>query len=215
MRGRRLVWVGVVVAIVVAVLLVRALDSGKSPAEEPTVPGTLDALHVAEPDLSTPYDRDRFGGGWIDADGDCLDTRQEVLAVESTTPVVMTGCAVQSGSWTDPWSGRSYTDPGEVEIDHTVALADAWRSGASTWTDARREQFANDLTDPMILNALASAENAAKSDKGPDAWKPPDQSSWCVYASAWVRIKLRWDLSATRAEWNALRTMLETCAGAP
>ena len=212
MRGRRLVRVcmlALVVALVV-VVVVRALRTDETRADEPST-ATLADLRVVAPDLSAPYDRDRFGDGWRDADGDCLDTRQEVLAVESTTPVVMSDCAVVSGTWIDPWSGRTYTDPGDVEIDHTVALANAWRSGASTWTDTRRELFANDLTDPLALNALASAENSAKGDKGPDEWKPADQATWCAYATGWVRIKTHWDLSATPAERDALRAMLSGC----
>jgi hypothetical protein len=201
----------VLALVVLAVLVLRVLDSDESPADEPGTPGTLAELRIAPPDRATPYDRERFGDGWIDADGDCRDTRQEVLAAESTTPVVMTDCAVVSGTWIDPWSGRTYTDPGAVEIDHTVALANAWRSGASRWTATRRERFANDFREPLALNALASAENSAKSDNGPDEWKPPDESTWCAYANAWVRIKTKWDLSATQAEHDALREMLAVC----
>jgi hypothetical protein len=90
-------------------------------------------------------------------------------------------------------------------------LANAWRSGAWAWNGAQRIAFANDLSEPDHLNAIDLSENRKKGDSGPEDWKPPDSTSWCRYAQAWARIKARWNLTATQAEWDALAAMTADC----
>ncbi|MBM3659913.1 MAG: HNH endonuclease [Actinobacteria bacterium] len=175
--------------------------------------GELAALRVAAP-RTEGYDRDLFGGDWTDADGDCRDTRAEVLAAQSRVAVTYTSaaaCTVATGEWVDPWSGAVSTSARALDVDHTVPLANAWRSGAWAWTAERRLAFANDLAAPGHLLAIPLGENRAKGDDGPEGWRPPARASWCNYAQLWASIKARWDLSATPAEWAALQEMAATC----
>lgn len=192
------------------------------PAPTATVPPTttgasradpLAGLVVASPNTASPYRRAAFGPDWIDADGDCHNTRAEVLMSESLEPVTFNAnrCTVATGKWVDPWSGFTSTNASDLQIDHHVPLADAWRSGAWAWTDQRRQAFAQNLDEPDELNAISSAANDAKSDRAPDQWRPPDRSSWCRYATAWARIKREWSLTVTTAELDALRGMVATC----
>jgi hypothetical protein len=102
------------------------------------------------------------------------------------------------------------TDSSEVDIDHVVPLANAWRSGASStaWSTADREEYAND---PEVLLSADDAANQIKGDKGPEAWKPPNGDYWCEYARRWIWIKSDWDLSINANEKTALNEMLATC----
>ena len=163
----------------------------------------LEQLAVRPESSSDGYQRARFGGGWIDADGNGCDTRCEVLEAERRTD--LPGLAE---GWLSPYDGYSTSDPGELDIDHVVALAEAWRSGADGWDDARRLAFANDLADPDPLVAVTAATNRSKSDKDPAAWQPPSLDDWCGFAAAWIDTKSRWGLSADEAEVRALRNML-------
>jgi hypothetical protein len=159
------------------------------------------------------YDRDADFGGFRDADG-CEDTRAVVLVHDSAAPVTYTtarDCTVKTGRWTDPWSGVATTVAHDFQIDHTVPLANAWASGAWAWNRAQRVDYANDFTDPDHLVPILGAENEAKGDDGPDAWRPPLRSAWCRYALVWDHIKAKWHLSATASEWNAILQMVATC----
>jgi hypothetical protein len=122
-----------------------------------------------------------------------------------------TDCTVETGRWTDPWSGVSTTVAHQFQIDHTVPLANAWRSGAWSWSQSRRVAYANDLTDTDHLVPILASENESKSDGGPDQWKPPSPSAWCRYAMAWDHIKAKWHLTATAPEWSAVVAMAATC----
>lgn len=183
------------------------------PSTAAPVRPTLTALRVAAATHQDSYDRSAFGSGWTDADGDCLNTRAEVLVRESLVAVEMnsSGCTVRSGRWIDRWSGTVTTIARDLDIDHTVPLANAWRSGAWSWSAARRTAFANDLADDGHLEAIPAGENRSKSDDGPEAWRPPVRADWCDYARTWTRIKAKWDLSATPVEWSALLEMAATC----
>lgn len=132
---------------------------------------------------------------------------------ETSAPVTFNpnGCTVDTGNWTDPWGGYNSTLAADFQIDHHVPLADAWRSGAWTWTDTQRQAFAQNLDEADELNALYGPLNTSKSDKTPDQWKPPLTSSWCRYAQAWARIKHDWNLTITQLELDALTAMVATC----
>ncbi|MEO5742828.1 MAG: HNH endonuclease [Vicinamibacterales bacterium] len=146
---------------------------------------------------------------WIDEDGDCQDTRQEVLIEESLVAPVLDsrGCRVILGMWRDEYTGATYTDPGDVDIDHRVALANAHRSGGWLWDASRKRAYANDLVDREHLVAVGASTNLSKGDRGPEAWRPPLRSSWCRYATSWRDIKRRWELSISVDEDRALHEM--------
>ena len=173
----------------------------------------LQTLTIAPPTHQDTYNRGADFGGWIDVSG-CKNTRAEVLIRDSTAPVTYTSakeCTVKTGRWTDPWSNTPTTVASALQIDHTVPLANAWTSGAWRWSHEQRLAYANDLTDTDHLVPILDAENEAKGDDGPEAWRPPDRASWCRYALDWDHIKAKWHLSATQAEWNALKLMAATC----
>ena len=175
--------------------------------------GELGSLLVAPSSSGAGYSRAQFGDGWIDADHDGCDTREEVLIAESLEPPVVSrigGCAVASGRWLDPYTATTYTSPGELDIDHVVPLANAWVSGASTWSSQQRVSFANDLDAPELV-AVSYVVNRSKGDRSPDEWKPPNHGDWCEYAKAWVAVKARWHLTITGAEKAALASMLFGC----
>ena len=155
---------------------------------------------------------------WTDADGDCQDTRQEVLIRASAVPVHFADpkrCVVASGIWADPYSGEIVTDATELAVDHLVPLGNVHRAGGWAWDANRREQYVNDLSDPDHLVAVRRRLHQMKGDKGPEAWKPPRRGEWCAYARAWRRIKERWQLAMTLAEHAAVGEMEATCPPTP
>ena len=159
-----------------------------------------------EPSTIPTYNRDDWEH-WIDADGDCQDTRQEVLIEESLTPVVFVdarSCRVLSGTWRDAYSGSFYNDPGQLDVDHLVPLENAHRSGAWAWSRERKRDYANDLIDRNHLIAVYLSLNRQKGSQTPATWKPPDRAAWCAYAQAWIGVKERWSLSLVTEERAAL-----------
>jgi hypothetical protein len=202
----------VVVFLYVVVRLVESDDDARVKPRGSATNASLDELRVAPEVPSSGYDRTPFDH-WVDADGDGCDTRDEVLIEESTTPAQVDpfGCHVVAGDWTSIYDGYSTDDPSELEVDHVVALAEAWRSGAAAWDADRRRAFANDLGDAGALIAVTAAMNRSKGDKDPAEWQPPDRGAWCEFAGAWVRVKVRWNLTVDSAEHQALRNMLRSC----
>jgi hypothetical protein len=167
---------------------------------------------TAEPDAA-PYDRGDWPH-WIDADGDCQDTRQEVLMAESELPVRFRDarrCVVASGRWRCPYTGRVITDPRELDVDHLVPLHEAHRAGGYAWDRQARQRFANALDDPMHLVAVDRSANRAKGDKPPQAWMPPDPAWRCTYVRAWVDVKERWALRTSPDEQAFLEAALAEC----
>ena len=157
---------------------------------------------------TAPYNRAEWQH-WIDADGDCQDTRQEVLIKETLVAPTLDarGCRVMVGMWRDEYTGAVFTDPSDLDIDHRVPLAAAHRSGGWAWDPARKRAYANDLQDAAHLVAVSASANRSKSDRGPDEWRPPLRDSWCQYANTWRAVKQRWALSVSPQEDTALREM--------
>lgn len=172
----------------------------------------LGRVEVAPESAGAGYERDLFGG-WRDLDGDGCDTRDEVLQAESAAPVTLApdGCGVVSGQYLSIYDGYSTPDPSELEVDHLVALSEAWRSGASVWSPERRAAFANDLGHPGALVAVTAAMNRSKSDRDPASWQPPNRGAWCAFTADWVTVKARWQLTMDTAEARAVRNMLAGC----
>jgi fucose permease len=174
--------------------------------------GAVDRLAVAAPDPSIPeYRRAAFLDDWDYDPATGCNTRERVLVAESIVPVTVDDRCRPTGRWRSPYDGVVTTDPHDLQIDHRVPLADAWRSGAWRWSAERRHAFAVDLTDPNTLVAVTASTNESKSDRTPDQWLPPDRAAWCGYALAWVEVKARWGLSVTPAEKATLVQVLSGC----
>jgi hypothetical protein len=215
----------------------------------PNVPSTstanslLAGLTVAAQGPQTGYSRDLFPH-WITQSGTC-NTRETVLKRDGTGVVTDSACASTSGSWFSPYDGATWSAASDVDIDHMVPLSNAWKvkryigvllqlfhltrrqSGAAAWTTARRQAFANDLTNPQLL-AVTDNVNQEKGDKGPEDWKPPLSkltlrkcirvvtnvglaSYYCTYAKMWIKVKSVYSLTITSAEKSALTSMMGTC----
>lgn len=201
-------------ALVVGAGAVIVLGGGAANAIPPGVPdgataqSELGQLTVAPDGSMDGYSRDEFPH-WHTVDGAC-DTREEVLKRDGEGVEVDSSCKATSGSWTSPYDGETWTATGDVDIDHMVPLAAAWRSGAADWTIDEREAFANDLDAPQLW-AVTDNVNQSKGDKTPDVWKPPLESDYCQYASAFTHVKFIYKLTVNDAEKAALSDMLGTC----
>ncbi len=171
------------------------------------------------------YDRDEWGR-WSDDDGDCLNTRHEVLMYEATASPFLRddGCLVTGGSWLAAFTGTIVEDPRTLDVDHFVPLANAYRSGGWKWDRDTKRRYFNDMADPRHLIAVTASANRSKGDRGPEDWTPrgyaepdaaPDAMTDCMYADTWLDIKVRWVLTVTSAELAALTRMLATCDGDP
>lgn len=175
--------------------------------------GQSAAITPAPPAVSTGavgYDRARFGD-WIDEDGDCQNTRHELLAELSTGPVHYSsdGCRVTHGRWNDPYSGKIFSDARQLDVDHLVPLAYAWSRGADRWSDADRRRFAND---PVNLFAVEASLNRQKGARGPTEWMPPNPDFRCQYVLRFTRVVLQYRLTLPAEERAAIERMrAETC----
>ena len=147
---------------------------------------------------STLYDRDDWGG-WIDEDGDCEDTRAEILIRDSQTKVSFDGCRVVSGLWNLPYSGGSTTSASQIDIDHIIPLKWAHGYGGDRWSGGRKRAFAND-PDNLLANYYSA--NRSKGAKGPDEWMPAINR--CRYAQRWDRLIGKYWLVTTTSEIAAI-----------
>ena len=161
-------------------------------------------------EVRTGYSRDLFPH-WIDADGDGCSTRDEVLIAEADDPVAVgDDCELSGGRWFSYYDRVSWTDPGRIDIDHLVPLAEAWDSGARNWRKRTRQAFANDLGDRRSLVGVTDSVNQSKSDRDPSEWMP--EHGTCRYVREWVAVKHRWRLKVNRAERTALASLASDCA---
>jgi len=169
----------------------------------------LNLLRI-EPETRQGYDRSLFNH-WTDDNNNGCNTRHEVLKRDSLTPAQIDPfrCFVTAGDWYSPYDDTLHTDPSNLDVDHVVALAEAWDSGAWSWDEARRQAFANDLSDSRSLRAVTSSANRAKSDLDPAQWLPPNKNFICVYIADWVAVKYHWDLSVDTREHEALSSLLD------
>lgn len=166
------------------------------------------------------YSRDKQFGNWLDADSNGwtmplpsprCNSREATLIRDGENVVAdPKTCSVKSGRWIDPLTGTVMTNAREeIEIDHVVPLANAYRSGASNWDNTQRRKYAND---PEVLAISLGTENGEmKGDSGPEVYKPVE-SSRCAYALRWVQIKSKYQLTLnSENERAALTQMLGTC----
>lgn len=174
----------------------------------------------------TGYDRALFGPAWTDdvtVDGghNGCDTRNDILRRDLTDLTIKPdshGCTVLTGVLHDPYTGktidfeRGQATSGAVQIDHVVALMDAWQKGAQQLSTTERRNLAND---PLNLQAVDSPTNAQKGAGDAATWLPPNKSYRCTYVSRQVEVKARYRLWVTQAEKEAIARVLATCGASP
>lgn len=163
----------------------------------------------------TGYERDRFGTAWADTDSNGCDTRDDILK-RDLKEVRFTGgaCKVSYGVLeSDPYSGQDVTyrrGASKVDIDHVVALSDAWQKGAKYWDASKRIALAND---PLNLLAVDASTNRSKGDGDTATWLPPNKAYRCTYVAAQVAVKKKYGLWVTAAEKSAMEKVLSSCPG--
>ena len=202
--------------------------SGPSPRATPqssetirpgTAITTLATLTVKGRAPKTGYDRDRFGQAWADVDRNGCDTRNDVLRrdlIGLTLKAGTHGCLVLRGTLNDPYTGstigfvRGQATSNAVQVDHVVALSDAWQKGAQQWSQTRRTAFAND---PLNLLAVDGPTNLRKGDGDAATWLPPRKAGRCAYVARQIAVKHRYRLSVTTAERDAMVRILTACPG--
>jgi hypothetical protein len=157
--------------------------------------GILSALLLLAP---LTFDRGEWHPRWLDLDGDCQNTRQEVL-ISQSQEVMLTpnGCHVEVGRWKDPYSLKTLYLPSEIDVDHVVPLKHAWATGGWAWDEEKRERFAND---ERYLVATDRSLNRQKGSRGPTKWMPPAPEVKCWYVRKWLEAKLEYELLMSPAE---------------
>ncbi|MFF5794644.1 HNH endonuclease family protein [Paeniglutamicibacter sp. NPDC012692] len=164
----------------------------------------------------TGYDRDLFGAGWKDPDRNGCDARNDILGrdlLETTAKPGTHGCVITSGTLRDPFTGktidfvRGQGTSTRVQIDHVVALSDAWQKGAQQRSAEERLAFAND---PLNLLAVDGPTNASKGDGDAATWLPPNKGFRCDYVARQTAVKAKHELWMTRAEHDAIHRTLTT-----
>ncbi|MEO9327170.1 GmrSD restriction endonuclease domain-containing protein [Gordonia aurantiaca] len=187
---------------------------------------TLNALPVKGRAPKTGYDRDLFGQRWsddVDVEGghNGCDTRNDILRRDLTDITVKPGtrgCVVLSGTLQDPYTGktirfvRGQDTSSAVQIDHVVALSDAWQKGAQQLSPQRRADLAND---PRNLQAVDGPTNQKKGDGDAATWLPPNKGYRCTYVSRQVEVKASYGLWVTQAEKDAIARVLTSCGATP
>ncbi|MHA7286596.1 GmrSD restriction endonuclease domain-containing protein [Arthrobacter sp. MDT3-44] len=199
-----------------------ASGTPRAPSSQP-VPNTtalalLKTLPIKGRAPKTGYDREQFGQAWADVDHNGCDTRNDMLNRDLTEIAYVNSvpCKVQSGVLDDPYTGtvipflRGEATSSDVQIDHVVALSDAWQKGAQQLTFDQRVAFAND---PLNLQATDGPTNQQKGDGDAATWLPPDKSYRCEYVARQVSVKATYTLWVTQAEHDAMAGILSDCNG--
>ena len=174
----------------------------------------LSSLEIKGRAPKTDYTREQFGADWVTANG--CDTRNIILNRDLLDVVTNDQCQVVSGTLNDPYSGkviafaRGSDTSSAVQIDHVVALSDAWQKGAQQMTSEQRLALAND---PLELLAVDGNTNMQKSDGDAATWLPPNKSFRCQYVARQIAVKQKYSLWVTQAEHDAMADILNKCPG--
>jgi hypothetical protein len=177
----------------------------------------LDALTVKGRAALTGYAREAFGVSWRDLDRNGCDQRNDVLRRDLRDITIKPGthgCLVLTGTLLSPYSGetvpfvRGLSTSREVQIDHVVALGDAWQKGAQQWSPEKRERFANDF---LELRATDMHTNASKGARDAATWLPPRKRFRCGYVARQIAVKQAYGLWVTPAERDAMARVLDAC----
>jgi hypothetical protein len=201
----------------------------KQPAQTPSPPPVVTSADASGPAIDkletlavkgrapkTGYSREQFSAGWADI-GDC-DMRNYILKRDMTDVITKsdTDCTVETGTLNDPYTGktihftRGASTSSAVQIDHVVAVSDAWQKGAQQLDVGARAQFYND---PLNLLAVDGPANDNKGDSDAGTWLPPNKAYRCRYVARQIAVKAKYTLWVTQAEHDAMKTVLATCPG--
>ncbi len=200
-----------------AIALVAILNISSANAAPSAIETTLDSLAVKGRAPKTGYTRAQFGQTWADVNRNGCDTRNDILQRDLTNILFRTGtrnCVVESGKLVDPYSGitidfvKGNKTSMEVQIDHVVALSNAWQTGAFKLTLTKRTEFAND---PDNLLAVQGRLNSQKGDGDAATWLPPLKSYRCTYVSKQIAVKAKYGLWVTAPEKAAMKSILAKC----
>ena len=201
-------------------LVLSLLVAGITPAKADPVASGLSVIQAQVTKGRAPktgYTRAQFGPAWADVDRNGCDTRNDILKRDLTKEVFKektSGCTVLSGTLVDPFSGeiinfvQGAKTSSEVQIDHLVALSNAWQTGAFKLTPDQRKAFAND---PLNLLAVKGRLNSQKGDGDAATWLPPLKSFRCDYVSRQIAVKIKYKLWFTVPEKEAMIRILKTC----
>ena len=193
-----------------------ALPLAPADAAEKKASVVLETLAVKGRAPKTGYDRASWGD-WADPDGNGCDTRNDILNRDLnsiTYKYSNDNCTVQTGSFTDPYSGlkmdffRGVGTSNLVQIDHVVAVSDAWQKGAFKWGSATKVAFYND---PLNLLAVQGRLNSQKGDGDAATWLPPLKSYRCAYVARQIAVKAKYSIWVTTAEKAAMKSILAKC----
>ncbi len=188
-------------------------------AAQPTAVSVVSILPVKGRAPKTGYARDQFGTAWKDVDRNGCDTRNDILNRDLSSIIYKVSskdCVILSGLLIDPYSGesidflRGVATSSDVQIDHVVALSNAWQTGAFKLTIERRTAFAND---PLNLLAVKGRLNSQKGDGDAATWLPPKKSYRCSYVARQVAVKYKYGLWLTAPEKAAILKLLQPCRG--
>lgn len=170
----------------------------------------LEQLAVKGRAPKTGYERSEFGSGWATING--CDTRNIILYRDLDNPVLNDECQVLSGTLHDPYTGQTINfqrgGESEVEIDHVVALSDAWQKGAQQLSRDQRVKLAND---PLELLAVDGPANQEKGDGDAATWLPSNKAFRCEYVARQIAVKQKYSLWVTEAEKAAMLRVLGAC----
>lgn len=182
-------------------------DSGSSEAKPASdYISKLDGVPTVEATKAS-YSR----SDWKHWTGSPCNTREEIVKSSGKNVKVDDSCKAISGEWTDPYTGKKYTDSSKMDLDHGIALNYANSHGAAGWSADKKTKFANDKSQLILSGA---SPNRAKGDKGPSEWMPENESYRCEYAKIWVDTAVKYsdgDFGLAKADKKALKSTLESC----
>lgn len=214
-RARAVVGTLLTVLLAASIFVLQPMTPAPPTNHEPQVTeaqAALPGLEVKGRAPKTDYARSQFGSGWI-AEGGC-DTRNRILQRDLTAIRLEGSCTVLAGTLHDPYSGltlqfqRGAATSSLVQIDHVVALSDAWQKGAQQLGVEQRIQLAND---PLNLLAVQGQANQQKSDSDAASWLPANRAFRCQYVARQVLVKAKYQLWVTAAEKQVMNKTLDDC----
>ena len=206
------------IATVIAAMALGLIPTATTAAEQPGLAiASLETLPVKGRAPKTGYTRDQFGQAWADVDRNGCDTRNDILKRDLTSITYKSktrNCVVLSGTLLDRYSGESINfvrgniTSMEVQIDHVVALSNAWQTGAFKLTAEQRKALAND---PINLFAVKGRLNSQKGDGDAATWLPPLKSFRCAYVAQQIAVKAKYSLWVVPPEKAAMLSILAKC----